>query len=433
MSDFAGKPTQGSRFAHWVLKVGNLKESLRFLEGVLGLRVLRHEEFTEGCEATCNGPYAGAWSKTMVGYGPERDNFALELTYNYGIDSYASGDDLHYIAVAYPMALERAKLFGYAVDEASGTVTGPDGYRFKIVPEIQGRAERFVSVAIRVSDAGASEKYWCGLLGLTKQGTSLGCDVSAQTQLTVGFGAHQVSLQLLQTAAAAAAPVDHALSGGRAAFACGTPAVPAIHAMVTGGGGGGGGSGSGAERCLCGGAVLTQPLTLPTPGKADVVVTILADPDDYEICFVEDAAFYDLATPTYDVVDWGLRATRGGDGAPPPKAKLEHAASVTPVKTEEDLDQLIKQAGGKAVLLEFGAGWCKNCKKLAPTLEQLASAEAARMVVGAVDIDEAQDLADAHGVTRVPHVLLLKAGAKAWEHTGPTKEELKAGVARALQ
>ena len=26
----------------------------------------RHEEFASGCEATCNGPYGGAWSKTMV-------------------------------------------------------------------------------------------------------------------------------------------------------------------------------------------------------------------------------------------------------------------------------------------------------------------------------------------------------------------------------
>ena len=26
----------------------------------------------------------GAWSKTMIGYGPEDTCFALELTYNYG-------------------------------------------------------------------------------------------------------------------------------------------------------------------------------------------------------------------------------------------------------------------------------------------------------------------------------------------------------------
>ena len=35
------------------------------------MKVLRHEEFEKGCEAACNGPYDGRWSKTMVGYGPE--------------------------------------------------------------------------------------------------------------------------------------------------------------------------------------------------------------------------------------------------------------------------------------------------------------------------------------------------------------------------
>ena len=44
-------------------KIGSLKNSLRFLELVFGMRVLRHEEFDSGCEATCNGPYGGAWSK----------------------------------------------------------------------------------------------------------------------------------------------------------------------------------------------------------------------------------------------------------------------------------------------------------------------------------------------------------------------------------
>jgi hypothetical protein len=48
-------------------------------------QVHRHEEFASGCEATCNGPYGGAWSKTMVGYGSEDTNFCLELTCNYGV------------------------------------------------------------------------------------------------------------------------------------------------------------------------------------------------------------------------------------------------------------------------------------------------------------------------------------------------------------
>ena len=57
------------------------------------LQVLRHEEFEEGCKATCNGPYDGKWSKTMIGYGPEDDHFVLELTYNYNIGEYRLGND----------------------------------------------------------------------------------------------------------------------------------------------------------------------------------------------------------------------------------------------------------------------------------------------------------------------------------------------------
>lgn len=35
----------------------------------------------------------------MIGYGPEEESFALELTYNYGIDSYKNGDDLQHICL----------------------------------------------------------------------------------------------------------------------------------------------------------------------------------------------------------------------------------------------------------------------------------------------------------------------------------------------
>ena len=135
------------RTLHWVTKIGSLKHSLRFYELVLGLRVLRHEEsphahahphahphpsrnrspnpnpgpnpsqeFESGCEATCNGPYGGAWSKTMVGLGDENCNFVFELTYNYGIDGYKQGNDLQCIALAMPEAVPRAVALGYPVE-----------------------------------------------------------------------------------------------------------------------------------------------------------------------------------------------------------------------------------------------------------------------------------------------------------------------------
>lgn len=36
-------------------------------------------------------PYDNRWSKTMIGYGPEKNHFVIELTYNYGVTSYDLG------------------------------------------------------------------------------------------------------------------------------------------------------------------------------------------------------------------------------------------------------------------------------------------------------------------------------------------------------
>ena len=63
------------------------------------MQLLRHEEFKFECEATCNGGYQNPWSKTMVGYGPEENNFALEIVYNYGINHYETENGLQFISI----------------------------------------------------------------------------------------------------------------------------------------------------------------------------------------------------------------------------------------------------------------------------------------------------------------------------------------------
>ena len=63
------------------------------------MRILRHEEFEEGCEATCNGPYSGYWSKSMVGWDNEDESFVFELTFNYGVNSYRRGNDLNAVVL----------------------------------------------------------------------------------------------------------------------------------------------------------------------------------------------------------------------------------------------------------------------------------------------------------------------------------------------
>ena len=95
---------------HWVFKTSNLKaDILDFYTFMMGMHVLRHEEFSSGCDAQCNGPYARPWSKTMVGYGPEDTCFVLELAFNYGIRGYKLGNGTTTYFSRFPMTDQRCR------------------------------------------------------------------------------------------------------------------------------------------------------------------------------------------------------------------------------------------------------------------------------------------------------------------------------------
>jgi catechol 2,3-dioxygenase-like lactoylglutathione lyase family enzyme len=123
---------------HWVQKVAHLEDALAFYEANFNFVVYRHEEFDSGCEATCNGPYGGAWSKTMMGPPPgEAERFCLELVCNYGVHRYERGSDLRSIAV------RRSAFVGDADQVTVATVNGdggeyvrtPDGHYIHLVED----------------------------------------------------------------------------------------------------------------------------------------------------------------------------------------------------------------------------------------------------------------------------------------------------------
>lgn len=43
------------RALHYVFKINNRPKAVEFYKNILGMKVLRHEEFEEGCKAFCNG------------------------------------------------------------------------------------------------------------------------------------------------------------------------------------------------------------------------------------------------------------------------------------------------------------------------------------------------------------------------------------------
>lgn len=261
------------RALHFVFKVGDRTKTAKFYREVLGMKFLRHEEFEEGCKATCNGPYDGKWSKSMVGFGPEDNHFVVELTYNYGIKEYQLGNDFQGITIQSPEVYERANQSGWQFTTTSpGTICteAPGGYKFYIVNQATPAKDPVQKVTLGVLNLQRSVDYWTNLCGMEKQS-------QADGKALLGFGGEsQVRLELKQVATG---KIDRGTAFGRIAFSCPREQLPGIQDAMT----------------KANQTVITPLVSLDTPGKATVEVVILGDPDGHEICFVGDEAFRELS------------------------------------------------------------------------------------------------------------------------------------------
>ena len=76
------------RILHTMLRVGDLDRSIRFYTDVLGMRLLRRQDYPEG-----------KFTLAFVGYGDEKNEAVIELTYNWGMDRYDLGNGYGHIAL----------------------------------------------------------------------------------------------------------------------------------------------------------------------------------------------------------------------------------------------------------------------------------------------------------------------------------------------
>ena len=76
------------RLLHTMLRTGNLQRSIDFYTQVLGMQLLRQKDYPDG-----------EFTLAFIGYGSEADNTVIELTYNWGVDSYDIGSGYGHIAI----------------------------------------------------------------------------------------------------------------------------------------------------------------------------------------------------------------------------------------------------------------------------------------------------------------------------------------------
>ena len=107
-----------------------------------------------------------------------------------------------------------------------------------------------------------------------------------------------------------------------------------------------------------------------------------------------------------------------------PDATVARAAPV--VRAAEDWQaKIAATAGGRALVVDFTAPWCKPCQKIYPFFKRLAATfdEAATFVK--VDVDDLEDVAEAAKVTMMPTFQVYRDGALAGALSGANENNLR--------
>jgi len=123
------------RILHTMLRVVDLDRSLAFYTEVLGMRLLRRNDYPEG-----------RFTLAFVGYGSEAESAVIELTHNWDTKSYEQGNAFGHVALevddAYAACAAIRERGGKVVREAGpmkhgstviAFVEDPDGYKIELI------------------------------------------------------------------------------------------------------------------------------------------------------------------------------------------------------------------------------------------------------------------------------------------------------------
>lgn len=95
------------------------------------------------------------------------------------------------------------------------------------------------------------------------------------------------------------------------------------------------------------------------------------------------------------------------------------------VKSREELEAKLTEAGDKLVVIDFYATWCGPCKRIAPVLEELAEQLKDKLVLLKVDVDEAEALVNEYSIEVMPTFVFKRKGEHLDTFAGGNEAKLK--------
>lgn len=123
------------RFLHTMLRVGDMQRSIDFYTRIMGMQLLRTTDRPEQ-----------KYALAFVGYASNPEQAEIELTYNYGVNSYDMGGAYGHVALGVDdiyATCDQIRAKGGNITREPGPVKGgntliafitdPDGYKIELI------------------------------------------------------------------------------------------------------------------------------------------------------------------------------------------------------------------------------------------------------------------------------------------------------------
>jgi lactoylglutathione lyase len=125
------------RILHTMLRVGDLDRSIAYYRDVLGMELISRKDYPDG-----------KFTLAFLGYGRNPEQAEIELTHNWGVESYELGTAYGHVAVGVDdihAVCNRIRAAGGKITREPGPmkhgttviafVVDPDGYKIELIEE----------------------------------------------------------------------------------------------------------------------------------------------------------------------------------------------------------------------------------------------------------------------------------------------------------